>query len=80
MVKKLITVVLGTLLFISLEMGISAIAPLAVMAESSLPQAELSAEITQFLTSLPGDYYTIGNTAVLKNIIKGSDEFANVRI
>ncbi|MBD2547704.1 MULTISPECIES: hypothetical protein [Planktothricoides] len=56
MAKKLISVVLGTLLSISLEMGIGAIAPLAVMAESSLPQAELSAEITQFLTSLPGDY------------------------
>ncbi len=70
MAKNLMKVVLGSLLSILIYLSLGASAPLPVMAESSLPPAELSAEITHFLTSLPGDYYTISNTAALKNIIK----------
>lgn len=62
----LLRLLLGTLLFI----GILAIAPMPVLAVGSMPQTQLSAELDNFLTSLPRDYYTIKNTEALKSIVK----------
>jgi Rhodanese-related sulfurtransferase len=63
--KNFLKLLLGMLLSI----GILAIAPMPVIAAGSMPQA-LSDAIDNFLTSLPGDYYTITNTEALKSIVK----------
>ncbi|MCY7390769.1 MAG: rhodanese-like domain-containing protein [Leptolyngbyaceae cyanobacterium CAN_BIN12] len=42
-------------------------------AASSMPQAQLSEAIDDFLTSLPSDYYTIANTDALKSIVKSDN-------
>ncbi|MEG5058580.1 rhodanese-like domain-containing protein [Microcoleus sp. A2-C5] len=64
--KFLLTLLVGTLSCICFL----AIAPMPVIAASSMPQAQLSETIDNFLTSLPRDYYTIKNTEALKSIVK----------
>jgi len=66
MKKFFLRLLLGTLL----SLGILAIAPMPVLAVGSMPQAQLSEEVDNFLTSLPRDYYTIKNTEALKSIVK----------
>ncbi len=60
--KNFLKLLMGMLLSI----GILAIAPMPVIAVGSMPQAQLSAAIDNFLTSLPSDYYTIMKINALK--------------
>jgi rhodanese-related sulfurtransferase len=53
-----------------LSIGIFAIAPMPVIAAGSMPQAQLSDAIDNFLTSLPRDYYTVMKIEALKEKIK----------
>jgi rhodanese-related sulfurtransferase len=64
--KKILQLLLGMLLSI----GILAIAPMPVIAAGSMPQAQLSEAIDNFLTSLPSDYYTLMKIDALKEKIK----------
>ena len=50
---------LKLLLGMLLSIGILSIAPMPVIAAGSMPQAQLSEAIDNFLTSLPSDYYTV---------------------
>jgi rhodanese-related sulfurtransferase len=61
---------LKLLLGMLLSIGILAIAPMPVIAVGSMPQAQLSASIDNFLTSLPSDYYTIMKIDALKEKIE----------
>lgn len=67
--KIFLKFLLGTLLSI----GILGIAPMPAIAVVSMPQAQLSEAIDNFLTSLPSDYYTIANTEALKSIVNSDD-------
>lgn len=69
MQKFFLTLLLGTLACIC----ILVIAPMPVIAAGSMPQAQLSEAINNFLTSLPRDYYTITNTEALKSIVKSNN-------
>jgi len=69
MKKIFLRLLLGTLL----SLGILAIAPMPVIAASSMPQAQLSSALDNFLTSLPRNYYTITNTEALKSIVKSDN-------
>ncbi|CBN55610.1 MULTISPECIES: rhodanese-like domain-containing protein [Kamptonema] len=63
--KFFLKLLMGTLLSI----WILAIAPMPLIALSSIPQTQLSAAIDNFLNSLPGDYYTVMKIQDLKKII-----------
>ncbi|MGB8689279.1 MAG: rhodanese-like domain-containing protein [Microcoleus sp.] len=61
---------LKLLLGMLLSIGILSIAPMPVIAAGSMPQAQLSEAIDNFLTSLPSDYYTLMKIDALKEKIK----------
>ncbi|WP_425215254.1 rhodanese-like domain-containing protein [Tumidithrix helvetica] len=67
--KVFLTLFLGILSCIC----ILAIAPMPVIANNLIPQAQLSEAIDRFLTSLPLDYFTIKSIEDLKNIIKSDN-------
>ena len=61
---------LKLLLGMLLSILILSIAPMPVIAAGSMSQAQLSASIDNFLTSLPSDYYTIMKIDALKEKIE----------
>jgi rhodanese-related sulfurtransferase len=67
--RKIFLNFLKLLLGMLLSIGILTIAPIPVIAVGSMSQAQLSASIDNFLTSLPSDYYTIMKIDALKEKI-----------